>query len=259
MSRMLAPAQDRTLRNVVTCVTAVLALTAATACAPIAPRFPADVQTAVAHDDMRKLVSEHFIIYYPAARRTQVDRFLARADGCARTLREHAFIKTSKKYVIIMPDAPFNNAFVAPDALGYEQVSVIPTFSTLDFTTAFGLPPDPAAIACHELVHYVHFQQTSGFWAVFNQWFGPLYTPQLGYDPWFTEGVATHYEARLVPGLGRPVWPIFTGMFAAAYAGKRINSGELSSFGRAAPVGHHYLVGSMFVRFLAERYGERPL
>ena len=61
-----------------------------------------------------------------------------------------------------MPDSPFNNAFVAPDALGYEEVSVIPAHSTLDFTTLFGLPPDPGLIACHELAHYVHVQQTAG-------------------------------------------------------------------------------------------------
>ncbi|HEY5952093.1 MAG TPA: hypothetical protein VIV40_41635, partial [Kofleriaceae bacterium] len=236
-----------------------LALVTLVACATVAPRFPSDVQTAVAHDDMRRLETEQFILYYPAARRAEIDRFLARADGCARTLRSHALLKSSTKIMIVMPDAPFNNAFVAPDALGYAEISVIPTYSTLDFTTPFGLPPDPGAIACHELVHYIHFQQTAGFWGVFNKWFGPTYTPQLGYDPWLDEGIATHYEARLSPGLGRPVWPLFSGMFAAAYAGRHINGGELSSFGRSAPVGHHYLVGSMFVRFLAERYGERAL
>lgn len=227
--------------------------------AGVQARFPTDVQTALAHDDMRRLETERFILYYPAQRRALVDRFLVRADRCARTLRDHAMLKDLAKIVIVMPDAPFNNAFVLPEALGYEQVSVIPTYSTLDFTTSFGLPPDPAAIACHELVHYVQFQQTAGFWRVMNQIFGSLYTPQLGYDPWFAEGLATHYEARLTPGLGRPVWPIFSGMFAAAYAGRDISSGELSSYARNAPVGHHYLVGSMFVRFLAERYGERPL
>ena len=29
-------------------------------------RFPTDVQTAVAHDDMRKLETRLFIVYYPA-------------------------------------------------------------------------------------------------------------------------------------------------------------------------------------------------
>src|SRR2546430_8508485 len=36
--------------------------------------------------------------------------------------------------------------------------------------------------------------------------FGHLYTPQVGYDPWFFEGLATHYEAKLSPGVGRPEW-----------------------------------------------------
>jgi hypothetical protein len=208
---------------------------------------------------MRRLETARFIIYYPAARRALVDRFLTRADQCAAVLREHSLVHgRDRKFVIVMPDSPFNNAFVAPDALGYEEVSVIPAHSTLDFTTLFGLPPDPGLIACHELAHYVHVQQTAGFWGTWNSLFGHLYTPQIGYDPWFFEGLATHYEARLT-GIGRPVWPVFTGMFAAAYAGKPIGGGDMSAFARMAPTGHHYLVGSMFVRFLAERYGERPL
>src|SRR5687767_5785902 len=147
----------------------VLVLLTIASCAPVAPRFPADVQTAIAHDDMRRLETERFIIYYPAARRALVDRFLVRADRCAAAVRDHAIKKDLAKMVIIMPDAAFNNAFVAPSALGFEEVSVIPTFATLDFTTSFGLPPDPGAIACHELVHYVHFQQTRGFWGTFNK------------------------------------------------------------------------------------------
>lgn len=229
------------------------------ACAPVQPRFPADVQAAVAHDDMRKLETDRFVIYYRAERRDVVDRFLAKADRCARTLSEAAIIRPKHKFVIVMPDAPFNNAFVMPGALGYEEVAVIPTYSTLDFSTQFGLPPDPGYIACHELTHYVHVQQNAGFWARWNDLFGPTYTPQAGYDPWMFEGLATHFEAQLSPGSGRPNWPLFTGLFAAAYAGKHISSGELSAYGRNASVGHHYLVGSMFIDFLAERYGDRPL
>ncbi|NVB80151.1 MAG: hypothetical protein HOV81_17285 [Kofleriaceae bacterium] len=227
-------------------------------CAGVAQRFPTDVQTSIAHDDMRKLETGQFILYYPASRRDVVDRFLVKADRCAREIRERAAIPSRRKFVVVMPDTPFNNAFVAAGALGYEDVAVIPTFSTLDFTTEFGLPPDPGFIACHELVHYVQVQQLAGFWKGFSDLFGDIYNPQAGYDPWLWEGLATTYEARLT-GIGRPQWPIFTGMFAAAYAGKHISSGELSAFGRQASVGHHYLVGSMFIRFLVERYGERPI
>ncbi|HEX4417695.1 MAG TPA: WD40 repeat domain-containing protein [Kofleriaceae bacterium] len=231
-------------------------------CGGVMQRFPDDVLTAVAHDDMRRLETDRFILYYPAHRRPEIDRFLARAGRCADALRDAAVIHDGPwrdKMVIAMPEVAFNNAFVLGEGFGYEQVAVIPTLSTLDFTSEYGLVPDPGFIACHELTHYVHFEQLAGFWKYANLLFGHLYTPQNGYDPWFFEGLATHYEAKLSPGVGRPTWPIFTGMFAAGYAGQRVVGGDLSELGRLAPVGHHYLVGSMFVRFMAERYGERPL
>ena len=231
-------------------------------CGGVQQRFPDDVQASLAHGALRRLETARFIVYYPANRRAEIDRFLVHAERCADALRAAAVIHDGPwrdKMVIAMPDAAFNNAFVLAAVAGYEQVSVIPTFATLDFTTEFGLPPDPGFIACHELVHYVQLAQVAGFWDRVDTLFGHLYTPQLGYDPWFLEGLATHYEAKLSPGVGRPAWPIFTGMFAAGYAGHHIGSGELSELGRLAPVGHHYLVGTMFVRFLTERYGEQPL
>jgi len=230
------------------------------ACGGVFQRFPDDVQAAVAHDDMRRLETEQLIIYYPAPRRAEIDRFVVRAERCATLLRQAAPIHrgpAAAKMVIAMPETAFNNAFVAPGVAGVESISVIPTMATLDFTTEFGLPPDPGFIACHELVHYVHLSQVRGFWKAMNSVFGALYTPQALADLWFVEGLATHYEAALSPGVGRPTWPIFTGIFAAAYAGRHINGGDLSEYGRLSPVGHHYLVGTMFVRYLTERYGER--
>src|SRR5262249_27097557 len=114
-------------------------------------------------------------------------------------------------------------------------------------------------IACHELVHYIHEEQIAGVWGGIDAVLGHIYTPQVGFDAWFWEGLATHYETALSPGVGRPAWPIFTGMFAAAYAGQHIAGGDLSSLARLSHLGHQYLVGAMFMRFLTERYGEKPL
>lgn len=243
-------------------VLALAALVALAGCGGVQQRFSNDVQASLAHGELRRLETARFIIYYPAHRRAEVDRFLVHAERCADALRAAAMVParaSHDKMVIAMPEAAFNNAFVLAEAMGYEHVSVIPMVATLDFTTEFGLPPDPGFIACHELAHYVQLEQVAGFWRYVDTLFGHLYTPQIGYDPWFLEGLATYYEAKLSPGVGRPTWPIFTGMFAAGYAGHHVNGGDLSAFGRLAPVGHHYLVGTMFVRFLAERYGERPL
>jgi hypothetical protein len=81
-------------------------------------------------------------------------------------------------------------------------------------------------------VHYVNLEQISGFWRYLNLIFGHLFSPQIGDDLWFLEGLATHYEAQVTPGIGRPTWPIFTGMFAAGYAGARLNGGDLSDQAR---------------------------
>ena len=231
-------------------------------CGPPQPRFPSEVQASLAGSDMRRLETARFIIYYPARRRAEIDRFVVHADRCAEALRAAAVVRRDgerDKIVIAMPEVAFNNAFVLAPEQGYEQVAVIPTMSTIDLSTEYGLLPDPAFVACHELVHYVQFQQTAGFWRFLDTVFGELYTPQLGYDPWLFEGLATHYEAKLAPSGGRPAWPIFTGMFAAAYAGERVTGGDLSEYGRRSSAGQHYLVGTMFIRFLTERYGEQPL
>ena len=239
----------------------ILALTGLAAC-PVAQRFPDDVQSALAHDEMRRIETEHFLVYYPAHRRAEIDRFLVRAERCASALRDAARIKNwawQRKMVIAMPETALDNAFAFAGEGGYEPAALIPTLSTLDFATEFGLLPDPGVTACHELVHYVHLEQIAGFWGALDHVFGDLFTPQFGADSWFLEGLATHYEAKFSPGVGRPVWPIFTGMFAAAYAGDHITGGDLSIYKRLAPVGHQYLVGAMFLRYLTERYGEPPL
>jgi hypothetical protein len=88
---------------------------------------------------------------------------------------------------------------------------------------------------------------------------GAVYSPQLGLDRWFDEGLAVYYETKLQPGIGRLAWPFWRGTFAAGYAGRRIDGGALSELQRDFHGGNHYLVGSHFVRFLADRYGEDRL
>jgi hypothetical protein len=239
----------------------VVALVAA-GCGAASPRFPSDVHAALADEPMRRLETGSLIIYYPAKRQAQARRLADRAEGCAAQLQARALIRnrwSAEKMVLVVPELPFNNAFVMPAALGTEEISVVPTVNTLDFATELGLPPDPAHIACHELVHYVQFQQIAGMWGFFDLVFGHLISPQVGLDSWFFEGLATHYEAALQPGAGRPRWPVFRGMFHAGYAGQDLGGGDLSELGRRAPPGHNYLVGTYFIAFLAERYGEDAL
>jgi hypothetical protein len=240
------------------------ALLGGAACVPVVePRYPDDVAAALANRPMRVLEGQNLRLYYPEARQAEARRFLYRVEGCVRYLRQVQEVHNSiadAKMTVVMPEAPFNNAFVAPRLLGYDTQAVVPTFSTADvFSLEFGLPPDPGIIGCHEITHYVHAEQVAGFSWLMNAVFGATYTPQLGLDSWFHEGLAVYYETKLVPGTGRLAWPLWRGAFAAAYAGKRISGSDLHVLQRDFHSGNAYLVGSQFVRFLADRYGEQKL
>ncbi len=242
---------------------AVVALALTAGCGALPPRFPADVQTALARDAMRRLETAQLIVYYPAPRRALAERLAARVEACAGELRRMARVDnrhSREKMIVVVPELPFNNAYVLPPVGGLEDVAVIPTGDTLDFVTEFGLPPDPGMTGCHEIVHYVQLKQIAGLWGVVDTVLGSILTPQGGFDPWFLEGLATYYEARLQPGVGRPRWPVFTSMFHAAYpGGDGLGGSSLSEYARLAVPGHHYLVGTIFVGWLAETYGEAAL
>jgi uncharacterized protein YndB with AHSA1/START domain len=239
-----------------------VALATLAGCVTTAGRFPTEVQAAVARSSMRRLETDRLVIYHPPARRELVLRLADRLERCAETLYAGARLDNRharEKLFVVVPDTPFNNAYVLPPIAGLQDTAVIPATNTLDFTTEFGLPPDPASIGCHELTHYAQLKQIGGLWGAVRTVFGDVVSPQLGLDAWFIEGLASYHESRLQPGVGRPRWPVFTAMFAAAHAGGAVSPGDLSEYKRAAVVGNHYLVGTMFVSFLAEKYGDAAL
>jgi hypothetical protein len=240
---------------------AALATIACAGCVATAtPRFPDDVASALASHAMRRLDTDELILYYPAGREDLAVRTARKMTTCLRAARGHAQLTgrgTHDRPRVVMPELPFNNAFVLPRVIGYEDISVVPTENTLDFATAFGIPPDPGHIGCHEITHYVQVQQVSGFWAVLDLVLGDVLSPQVGLDAWLWEGVATYYEQQ--GGAGRLRWPVWRGVFAAAYAGRGLDGGDLSELNRRATAGHHYLVGSHFVEWLVDTYGEERL
>jgi hypothetical protein len=262
-SRQMPPRLPRIVATVNLVGIGTLAAALAGGCVPIADqRLPQDVGAALAERQMRRLETNDMVVYYPEGRGVEAWRFVTRVEGCVGHLRRVAHVHNNvadQKIVAILPELAFNNAFVAPRISGYETLAVVPTYNTLDaFSLEFGLPPDPAVIGCHELTHYVHFQQIAGF-AWFWNLFGNVYSPQIGLDPWFDEGLAVYYETKLQPGTGRLAWPFWRGAFAAGFAGKRFGGGDLSAFQRDYHAGSHYLAGSQFVRYLADRYGENKL
>lgn len=211
---------------------------------------------------MRRLETPSMLIYYPEHAKETAHRIAGRLETCATALKKQARIKggnSKDKLVIVIPDSPLNNAYVSPNAGGNEAHSLLPTHFTFDFTTELGLPSDPSYVGCHEVVHYIQTLQVKGPWHWADGAFGALISPQIGIDAWFAEGLATYYESALQKGTGRMAWPVWRGAFHAGYAGKTIRGGDFSTAQRPYSWGHHYLVGSHFVSFIADRYGEDAL
>ncbi len=229
------------------------------------PKLPTDVATAVARDDMRVLRTEHIDLYYPDNQPAErAYAFAARLEGCLTELRKRTTVASrgdgisQQRLQVIHPNLPFNNAFVNPPLAG-DFFSVIPTHTTFDWSIELGIPLLQDYVACHELVHYVHFQQSFRFWGGVNRIFGHTVSQQIGLDGWFIEGLATYYEQLLQPGTGRPTWPAWTGAFHAGVAQDGISGGDLSDLNRQYHWGNHYLIGSHFVAYLVYRYGEPKL
>lgn len=227
-----------------------------------APHFPPDVAATIRQESMRRMESAELVVYYPAPRRPEAERFVAQVGRCVRELRTKLRLINSlsdRKPFVVLTGAPLDNAFVMPPTMGFETASVVTGHSNWDPVLELSLAPDPAAFGCHEMVHWVHVMQMAGFWGWLNRAFGAVVSPQEGLDPWVFEGLATYYESRLRPGTGRMVSPLWEGAFHAGVAGRRVNGGDLSFANRKFLYGNHYLVGSRFIAFLAERYGEEKL
>ncbi|MBI4511519.1 MAG: hypothetical protein HY698_17935 [Deltaproteobacteria bacterium] len=234
------------------------------ACATVVPRFPQAVATSFARDEMRKLETPSLEVYYPPKHRGAALRVAARLEYCMRWLKFMPKKRVARdKAVVFITSSDFNNAYVQGDFAGVPQQMVLPHHMTLEMFNWLGLGGSEIGdVSCHEAVHYVQFQDAHGFWAAVNKLAGGLFSPTMFLDTWFLEGMATYYEGKLGPSVGRPHSPLWRGVFEAGVAqnGGRITAADLSPISRRVPLfGGHYLVGMNFVDFLARRYGEDKL
>jgi hypothetical protein len=229
-------------------------LVALSGCSQAITRFEPPITNALAERPMRRLETEDMLIYYPVDAKDEVLRLAPRFQYCMSQLR--TFVPLTEKLRIVMPAVAYNNAYVTSALLPH---TVVPTFNTSEIFGIMGLPPDPGAIACHELVHYMQRLQVHGVPEFLTELFGYYYTSQIGLDSWFWEGLAVYYETKLQRGIGRLASEYIHGLFTAAVANHDINGGDMSPFMRGMPTGGNYLIGARFVDYLARTYGEEKL
>lgn len=235
-----------------------------TGCATIAPRFDQEVATTFAQDDMRRLQTPEVELYYPAAYAEAAKQVAARATECLTSLRAHGVAKRDHgRALLFLTSANFNNAYVGGQSYGEPLHSLNPLSVTSELFHWYGLGgADAGDIACHEMFHYAHFEQTEGFWRVLDTIFGPVLPPQTFLERWFTEGLAQYYEGRLQRDVGRPHSPLYRGAFDSfvALRGGELSAGDLSISQRELnPYSGAYLTGLHFIEWLVEKYGEDQL
>ena len=229
------------------------------ACASAEPRFSPDVQQSFREQDMYRMDTDRLQIYYPRPRRDDAIEIAHRLEQCLDELEDVIPRPTDWGLVpVFITETEFNNAYVSFRP-GTEPHIVLPTSFTTNLFGELGFTPSIAAVGCHEMVHYVHFIQIHGVLGFWNWLIGPSVNPQIGFDAWFFEGLATYYESSLVEHVGRYGSPIWENYFASGIATSHLDGGRLSMFDRGVPFGGHYLVGSKFVGYLADTYGEEKL
>ncbi|MGI5861042.1 MAG: hypothetical protein ACOX6T_03185 [Myxococcales bacterium] len=232
-------------------------------CATLSPRFPQDVAASFAREEMRRLDTVNLQVYYPARHAEAAMRIAGRLGRCATELRKLAGTQGERRFLVFLTEADFNNAYVQPVVLGYPQQMVVPLHMSLEVFDLYDLgTTSNGDVSCHEAVHYVDLENIRGFWRGLNWFFGGLLTPQSFKDPWFTEGLATFFEGRLGPPVGRPHSPFWRAGLESGIAVEsgELDAGSLSPYNRkAVPYGGAYLVGMGFVGYLARTYGEENL
>lgn len=245
-------------------LSAAVALSAlAASCATFSPRFDQDVATTFAQDEMRRLETRNVELYYPAEGKDAALRVLARAEECLTELRSRQTTTRERdKALLFLTSANYNNAYVSGLYGGEPLHSLNPLSASAEIFHWYGLSgADVGDIACHEMFHFVHFEQVENVWRGVNYAFGPLVSSQVFLERWFTEGAAQFYEGRLHRAVGRPHSPLYRGAFDSFVASKGgLGGGDLSIYQRElSPFSGAYLTGLFFVEWLAATYGEDKL
>ncbi len=213
---------------------------------------------------MRKLTTPELEVYYPAHAADAALEIAGRMNDCLVHLREKTKSQRPRQRALVyLTDANFNNAYVSGQSEGEPLHTVNPLFATSEGFHLNGLGNAAIGdIGCHELLHYVHYEQIEGFWRLVNSVFGDVFPSQAFLERWFTEGLAQYYEGRLGNRVGRPHSPLYRAEFESGIAsrGGWISAGDLNLAQRElVPSSGAYLTGLHFIEHLAHKYGEEKL
>jgi len=205
--------------------------------------------------------SDTVILRYEAFLYPLAARLFPQLQNHVEKLQRELKFKLKRPIPVYLTSRGFGNAFVMYPSTASSAFSVIPSQLT---SAELGSPIFIYAgmdegffdVFTHELMHYIEVDQRQEPWA---QIVGDAAFRAPDPSPWMAEAWAVVHESQEEP---------FKGRAKDSYHGALVRSGVSERSSQAPepwdlsssnpewkPVGSHYVVGSMFYRFLKERYG----
>ena len=198
----------------------------------------------------RTFETAHFILTFEAGLDDYAQRAAARAEA-AHTLLSRAYGATPRgkiRLVIVDQGDVFNGSATPTPTNRIVAFAHTPVEGDLFYTD------DPLELlVTHELAHVFHLDEARRGWHVFGR--GEVTFPHLFDGSYLIEGLATFYESRLTDG-GRvrgAQFPETLRAWLLETKGPQLDEAE--SDPGAWPLDRHYVLGSLFLDHLAERYG----
>ena len=112
----------------------------------------------------------------------------------------------------------------------------------------------------HEYTHILHIDSIHGLARVINAVMGKTWAPNQIQPRWFIEGLAVYHETMRTAGgrLRNAIYDMY--LRTAVLQSKLLQMDQISSATRLYPRGTvPYLYGSRFLKYIADRYGEKQL
>jgi hypothetical protein len=203
----------------------------------------------------RTFDTPHFIVTFEDGLEDYARRAAAEAEAAhARLARAYASIPGGKIRLLIVDQGDVFNGAATP----------VPTNRIIAFahTPVEGdvfFTDDPIELlVTHELAHVFHLDQARRGWRLLRGVFGrnELTFPHLFDGSYLIEGLATFYESRLTDG-GRVRGARFREILRASLletAGPKLDEAEFDP--GAWPLDRNYVFGSLFLDYVASRFGE---
>ena len=215
----------------------------------------ANAQFGVPFARYRTFETEHFILTFETGLEDYARRAAARAEAAhPRLARAYGSTPRGKIRLAIVDQGDLFNGSATP-----APTNRIMAFAHTPVEGNLLYTDDPIdLLVTHELAHIFHLDEARRGWRVLRGAFGrsELTFPHYFDGSYLIEGLATFYESRLTDG-GRVRGSQFSETLRASLLetkGPHVDEAESDS--GAWPLDRHYMLGSLFLDHVADRYGE---